>query len=85
MGGVLGASLRNTVSQVVNTENKRFVVRMKQDKKVCADLLAGMQAEEARYRGQREEYKEQMKLKREAARVTEELKKADKALKKAKT
>jgi ATPase subunit of ABC transporter with duplicated ATPase domains len=57
---------------------------MKQDKRVCAELYAGMQAEEARYRGQWDEYKEQMKLKREAALATDKLKEADKALKGAK-
>ena len=65
MGGTLGASLRNTVGQVVNGENKRFAAQMKGHKKVSSDLLAGMQAEEARFRQGRVEYTEQMKLKRE--------------------
>ena len=65
LGGALGVSLRNTVSQVVNSENKRFVVLMKQDKRVCSELYEGMQAEEARYRLARVDYIEQMKLNRE--------------------
>ena len=75
--------MRNTLSLVANTENKRSVLQSEQDKRVCAELYAGLQAEESRYRSHRADYAEQMKLKREKALATAELKDAVKAMEKA--
>ena len=57
---------------------------MKGHTKVASDLLAGMQAEEARPRHERVEYTEQMKLKKENKLATERLQETDRKLKQAK-
>ena len=53
------------MSQVVNTESKRFASQMKKNPIVTSELVEGMQAEEAKYRHAGVEYAEQMNLKRE--------------------
>ena len=84
MGGILGASLRNTLDKVVHAESKRFASQMKQHPQVTADLAEGMHAEEARYRDARVEYVEQMKLKRENTLAKKALADTDRQLKKRK-
>ena len=45
-GGVLGASLRNTLSSVVHAEEKKLAAHMKGHPKVTAELVEGFRAEE---------------------------------------
>ena len=65
VGGVLGAPLRNTLSNVVHAEEKTFAAHMKGNPKVTAELEEGLRAEEKRMREARVEYAEQMRLKKE--------------------
>ena len=84
IGGTLGASLRNTLANVVHAESKSFAAQMKQDPKVTADLARGIMAEEARMEDARVEYKEQMSLKRENTMAKKALADTDRELKKRK-
>ena len=83
MGGALGASLQDTLSRVIHTENKRFAARMRDDPTVCQVLRAGLDAEEASYRRTRLEFEEHMQQKRESAQAKLELKEDQAKLKKA--
>ena len=84
LGGVLGASLRNTLANVVHAEEKTFAEHMKQNPKVLAELEGGLREEEARMREARVEYAEQMKLKRENTLAKKALADTDRQLKKRK-
>jgi hypothetical protein len=84
MGGILGASLRNTLAKVVHAEEKTFAEHMKQNPKVLAELEGGLREEEARMREARVEYAEQMKLKRENTLAKKALADTDRQLKKRK-
>jgi hypothetical protein len=80
----LGASLRNTLANVVHAESKSFAAQMKQNPKVTADLAKGIMAEEARMEAARVEYKEQMNFKRENTMAKKALADTDRQLKKRK-
>ena len=83
LGGVMGASLTNTVYQVMNTESKRFRQRLRGDVAVAAELRATLEAEEALQRQRRAEFEEDMQRLREKKRVDRELKAVQAQLKKA--
>ena len=83
MGGVLGASLLDTVNNVMHTETKRFTTLMRGDANVLLEMRAGLEAEEATYRRERRELQEHMQQKREKARVAQELKEATTKLQRA--
>ena len=84
IGGIVGASLRNTLANVVHKEGKSFAAQMKHDPKVTADLARGIMAEEAHMAEARVEFKEQMNLKRENTLAKKALADIDRQLKKRK-
>ena len=84
VGGVLGASLRNTLSTVVYAEEKKFAAHMKGNPRVTAELEEGIRAEEKRMREARVEYAEQMRLKKETELARKALADTDRQLKKRK-
>ena len=84
VGGVLGASLRNTLSNVIHAEEKRFASHMHGHPKVIRDLQEGLRAEEMRMREARVEYAERMRLKKETDLARKALQDADRELKKRK-
>ena len=80
VGGVLGASLRNTLASVVHAEQKKFAAHMKGNPRVVADLEEGFQAEERRMRESRVEFAEQMRMKKEEELVRKAVKHQDKVM-----
>ena len=84
VGGVLGASLRNTLASVVHAEEKKFSAHMKGNATVIAELEAGLRAEEKRMVQKRVEYAEQMLLKKETELAKKALADTDRKLKKRK-
>ena len=84
MGGVLGDSLRNTVSSVIHGETKRLAANQRVPEIVSKELMQGLQAEEATFRIARMQHQEKMTLKKEKEAATKALKEADASLKKAK-
>ena len=84
VGGVLGASLRNTLSSVVHAEEKKFAAHMKGNPRVIAELEDGLRAEEKRMREARVEYAEQMRFKKETELAKKALKDTDRQLRKRK-
>ena len=84
VGGVLGASLRNTLSSVVHAEEKKFSAHMKGNPQVMAELEEGLRADEKRMVQKRVEYAEQMLLKKETELAKKALADTDRQLKKRK-
>ena len=83
LGGVLGVSLRDTLSRVMHNETKRFNTLMRCDDTVLKEMRAGLEAEEEQYRRERLEFQEHMQQRREKARVEHELKEAKSQLQRA--
>ena len=83
LGGAMGASLRDTVSRVMETETRRFARLLREDDTVLQEMRAGLDAEEAQYHRQRLEFQEHMQQKRAKARVEHELKEAKAKLQRA--
>ena len=82
MGGVLGASLVDTVNRVMSAETKRASALVGSEK-VYHELRAGLEVEEATFRQARLEFQEHMQEKRAKRRVEEELKASKEKLRKA--
>ena len=83
IGGMMGASLRNTVARVLHRESKGFREQLRGDAAVAAELRATAEAEEALQRKRRAEFQEQMQQRREKLRIERELKEAQTDLRKA--
>ena len=64
LGGAVGASLQDTVQRVMHGESKRFAQGKREDKTVCLEIRAGLDAEDARYRRERHELREHMQEKK---------------------
>ena len=83
LGGTMGASLRDTVSRVMEKETRRFTRLLREDDTVLQEMRAGLDAEEAQFQRQRLEFQEHMQQKRAKARVEHELKEAKAKLQRA--
>ena len=81
MGGVLGASLQNTVTQVIGRESKKFRHRIEGDAAVAAELCTSLEAEETLQEKKNAEFQESMKQKKEGERIAQELKEVQTQLK----
>ena len=84
LGGVMGASLTNTVNSVIGTETKRFRRRVRGDAAVAKELRTSMDAEEAAQRKRRAEFQEEMLQKRQKQRAARELQELEAKTRKAK-